>query len=130
MVPRSHHVRLSRIMLNLETIVGAYIRGQLITCLLIAVFSFVLLVVFGVPNALALAVIAGIADVLPYIGAFLSIGPMVLAALASGPVMVATILLIMLAYEEFESRILIPFMDEHYAFQRPSSSSHSLRVGH
>ena len=31
LVPSSHHVRLSRIMLNLETIVGGYIRGQVIT---------------------------------------------------------------------------------------------------
>src|SRR5271169_1158133 len=30
-VPRSHHIRLSRIMMNLETIVGGYIRGQIIT---------------------------------------------------------------------------------------------------
>ena len=58
-VPRSHHIRLARVMMNLETIVGAYIRGQLITCLLIAVFSFVLLVACGVPNALALAVFCG-----------------------------------------------------------------------
>ena len=107
-VPRSHHIRLARVMMNLETIVGAYIRGQLITCLLIAVFSFVLLVACGVPNALALAVFAGVADVLPYIGAFLSIAPMVLAALARGPVVVAVVLLIMLAYEEFESRVLVP----------------------
>ena len=107
-VPRSHHIRLARVMMNLETIVGAYIRGQLITCLLIAAFSFVLLVVCGVPNALALAVFAGVADVLPYIGAFLSIAPMVLAALARGPVVVAVVLLIMLAYEEFESRVLVP----------------------
>ena len=107
-VPRSHHIRLARVMMNLETIVGAYIRGQLITCLFIAIFSFVLLVVCGVPNALALAVFAGIADVLPYIGAILSIVPMVIAALARGPVVVTVILLIMLAYEEFESRVLIP----------------------
>ncbi len=107
-VPRSHHIRLARVMMNLETIVGAYIRGQLITCLLIAGFSFVLLVACGVPNAMALAVFAGVADVLPYIGAFLSIGPMVLAALARGPVVVAVVLLIMLAYEEFESRVLVP----------------------
>jgi predicted PurR-regulated permease PerM len=26
-VPRSHHIRLARVMMNLETIVGAYIRG-------------------------------------------------------------------------------------------------------
>jgi predicted PurR-regulated permease PerM len=107
-VPRSHHIRLARVMMNLETIVGAYIRGQLITCLLIAVFSFGLLVACGVPNALALAVFAGIADVLPYIGAFLSIGPMVIASLGRGPVIVAVVLLTMLAYEEFESRVLVP----------------------
>ena len=107
-VPRSHHIRLARVMMNLETIVGAYIRGQLITCLLIAVYSFVLLVACDVPNAMALAVFAGIADVLPYIGAFLSIGPMVIASLARGPVVVAVVLLIMLAYEEFESRVLVP----------------------
>jgi len=107
-VPRSHHIRLARVMMNLETIVGAYIRGQLITCLLIAVFSFVLLVACGVPNAMALAVFAGVADVLPYIGAFLSIGPMVIAALVRGPVIVTVVLLIMLAYEEFESRVLVP----------------------
>ena len=107
-VPRSHHIRLARVLMNLETIVGAYIRGQLLTCLLIAVFSFVLLVACGVPHALALAVFAGVADVLPYIGAFLSIGPMVLASLARGPVVVAVVLLIMIAYEEFESRVLVP----------------------
>jgi predicted PurR-regulated permease PerM len=72
-------------MMNLETIVGAYIRGQLVTCLLIAAFSFVLLVACGVPSALALAVFAGLADVLPYVGALLSIAPMVAAALAQGP---------------------------------------------
>jgi len=107
-IPRSHHIRLARVMMNLETIVGAYIRGQLITCLLIAVFSFILLVACDVSNAMALAVFAGIADVLPYIGAFLSIGPMVIASLARGPVIVVVVLLIMLAYEEFESRVLVP----------------------
>jgi predicted PurR-regulated permease PerM len=107
-VPRTHHIRLARVIMNLETIVGAYIRGQLITCLLIAVFSFVLLEACGVANAMALAVFAGVADVLPYIGALLSIGPMVIAALARGPVVVAVVLLTMLAYEEFESRVLVP----------------------
>ncbi len=107
-VPRSHHIRLARVMMNLETIVGSYIRGQLITCLFIGLFSYILLVACGVPNAVALAVFAGIADVLPYIGAFLSIAPMVMAALPRGPVIVAVILLCMLVYEEFESRVLVP----------------------
>ncbi|MFZ1377348.1 MAG: AI-2E family transporter [Geothrix sp.] len=108
LVPRSHHIRLSRIMLNLETIIGAYIRGQLVTCLLIGAFTFILLTACGVENAMALAVFAAVADVLPYIGAILSIVPAVIAALGHGPTTAVIVLLAMLAYEEFESRVLIP----------------------
>ena len=50
-----------------------------------ALFTFVLLTACGVENALALAVFAGLADVLPYIGPLLSVGPAVLAALPPGP---------------------------------------------
>jgi predicted PurR-regulated permease PerM len=107
-VPRSHHIRLSRIMMNLETIVGAYIRGQMVTSLLMALFTFLLLTACRVENALALAVFAGLADVLPYIGALLSVGPAVLAALARGPVVAMVVLVLMLVYEEFESRVLVP----------------------
>ncbi len=108
LVPRTHHLRLSRIMLNLETIIGAYIRGQLITCLLIGCFTFILLTACGIENALALALFAAIADVLPYIGAVLSIVPAVIAALGHGTTTAAIVLVAMLCYEEFESRILIP----------------------
>jgi len=107
-VPRTLHIRLSRVMLNLETIVGAYIRGQLITCVLIGIFTFVLLTACGVENAMALAVFAAAADILPYIGGFLSVGPAVLAALGHSPTAAIIVLVMMLAYEEFESRILVP----------------------
>jgi predicted PurR-regulated permease PerM len=107
-VPRAHHMLLSRVMLNLETIVGAYIRGQVVTCLLIGAFTFVLLTACGVENAIALAVFAAIADVLPYIGAVLSVGPAVLAALGRGPTTAVIVLVMMLLYEEFESRVLVP----------------------
>ncbi len=107
-VPRSHHIRLSRVMLNLETIVGAYIRGQVVTSLLMSAFTFVLLTACGVENAIALSVLAGVADVLPYIGVFLSVGPAVLAALGHSPTAAAIVLVMMLAYEEFESRVLVP----------------------
>ena len=107
-VPRSHHIRLSRVMLNLETIVGAYIRGQVITSVFIAAFVFVLLKACDASNALAIAVFAGIADVLPYIGALLSVGAAGAAALSRGPTIVIVVLVMMLAYKQFESHVLVP----------------------
>ena len=119
-VPRSQHIRLSRVMMNLETIVGGYIRGQLITCVLMTVFMFLLLVACGVPSALAIAVFGGVADVLPYIGIFLTMGPAVAAALARGPTVAVIVFVLMLAYEEFESRVLVPIVYGR-ALRLPSS---------
>ena len=107
-VPMSHHIRLSRVMLNLETIVGGYIRGQVITSALIAIFVFCLLTACGIANALAIAVFAGVADVLPYIGGLLSVGAAAAAALSRGPAVIIVVLVLMLAYEELESRVIIP----------------------
>jgi len=107
-VPRSHHIRLSRVMMNLETIVGAYIRGQVITSVAIGVFIFILMAVWGVANALALAVFGAVADVLPYIGIFLPMGMAVLSAVSHGPVATMVVLALMLFYMEFESRVLVP----------------------
>jgi predicted PurR-regulated permease PerM len=107
-VPRSHHIRLARVMLNLETIVGGYIRGQLITSAFMATFVFILLMACGVSNALFFAVFAGVADVLPYIGALLSVGAVVAAALSRGTTIIIVVLVLMLAYKEFENLVLVP----------------------
>jgi predicted PurR-regulated permease PerM len=118
--PRPQHIRLSRVLLNLEAIVGGYIGGQLITCLLMAVFMFVLLTLCGVPNALALAVFGGAADVLPFIGIFLTMVPALLASLPQGVFVTMLVLVLMLAYEEFESRVLVPVVYGR-ALRLPSS---------
>jgi hypothetical protein len=61
-----------------------------------------------VKNALAIAVLAGVTNVLPYIGVFLAMVPTVLITLPQGPVVTITVLALMFAYEEFESRVLVP----------------------
>jgi putative heme transporter len=107
-VPRQYHLRLARILLNLETIVGGYIRGQLITSAAITIFTFGLLLICQVPNALALAVFAGLTDVIPFIGGIIATTPAVLAALPQGTAIAITVLVAMVIYQEFESRILVP----------------------
>ena len=119
-VPRAHHIRLSRILLNLVTIVGGYIRGQVLTCLLMGGFIFVLLLTCRVPNALAIAAFGGIMDLLPYIGIFLTMGPAVLAATVKGPVIAGIVFGSLFAYEELESRVLVPIVYGR-ALRLPSS---------
>lgn len=108
LTPRVYHVRLSRIVLNLEAIVGGYIRGQALTCAFAAVFTWLVLTVCSVPNALALAMFAGIADLLPYIGALLAVGPAALLAATQGLPTMLIVAGVLIAYQEFESRFIVP----------------------
>jgi len=107
-VPRGYHVRLARITVELEIIVGGYVRGQLITSAAITVFTFGLLTLCGVDNALALAVFAGLTDVIPFVGGALATAPAVLASIPHGITVTLIVLGSMLAYQEFESRVLVP----------------------
>ena len=106
--PRRYHVRVSRILINLETIVGGYLRGQVITSVMMAVFTFGLLSIFRVPNPIAFALFAGVVDVLPYVGGLLVCGPSFFAALSRGTTIALVVLLILAAYQEVESRFIVP----------------------
>ena len=108
LVPRHHHVKLARILLELKTIVGGYMRGQLITSLAIAVFMFVLLTAFRVDNALAIAMFAGLTDIIPFIGGYIASAPAVIAVNGAGTGAMVIVGMLCFAYQEFESRILVP----------------------
>jgi predicted PurR-regulated permease PerM len=108
LVPRSHQLRLSRVLLNLEVIVGGYLRGQVITSVMAAVFTFTVLTLMHVPSAIALAVFAGLGDVLPYVGTLFACGPAVLAALSHSTTSAIVVLIVLVAYQEFESRLIVP----------------------
>jgi predicted PurR-regulated permease PerM len=106
--PRRFHLRLARVILNLETIVGGYLRGQIITSLAIGVFTFALLSIARVPNAVALAAFAAATDVIPFVGGLLATTPAVLVALSRGPLVALVVLGAMIGYQEFESRVIVP----------------------
>jgi putative heme transporter len=106
--PRRFHVRLARVLISLETIVGGYLRGQIITSLAIGVFTFGLLAITRVPNALALAAFASLTDVIPFVGGLLATTPAVLVALSRGTVVTTIVLVAMIGYQEFESRVIVP----------------------
>ncbi|MEO8706740.1 MAG: AI-2E family transporter [Kofleriaceae bacterium] len=108
LIPRHHHIKLAKILLELKVIVGGYVRGQLITSLSIAVFVFVLLMVLGVDNALAIALFAGLTDIIPFVGGYIASTPVIVATIPLGTTPTIIVTLLMVTYQEFESRILVP----------------------
>ncbi len=108
LLPRHVHLRVARILLDMETVVGGYIRGQALTSALISAFVFVLLWRVGTPNALAFGAFAGFADLIPFVGGILVLIPAVAATLPVGLVPAIVVFAAIFLYQQFESHVLIP----------------------
>jgi len=108
LLPRGYHVRAARILLDMGTVVGGYMRGQALTSLAMGLVVFAALAATGTPNPLALAAFAALADLIPLVGGFLVLLVATLAALAQGPITAAIVFGVILAYQQVEGHILIP----------------------
>jgi predicted PurR-regulated permease PerM len=93
---------------EITRVVGGYLRGQFITSLTIGIYTFVVLRIIGVPNPLAFAVLAGFADIVPLVGAFIATIPPVAAALQQSSTQALVVLALLLAYQQFEDRFFVP----------------------
>lgn len=108
LLPRHFHLRAARILLDMETVVGGYVRGQALTSLLMGLFVYVVLRVAGTPNALAIAVFAALADLVPFVGALLILVPAVLATLPLGILPAALVAMAIGVYLQVEGNLIIP----------------------
>ncbi|HZT25816.1 MAG TPA: AI-2E family transporter [Pseudolabrys sp.] len=61
-----------------------WLLGQLVLMLATGILSFIAVWLIGLPNPVALGLIAGIAEIIPYLGPFISAIPAVLVALTQG----------------------------------------------
>jgi predicted PurR-regulated permease PerM len=93
---------------QIENVILSYMRGQLITSLLCAVFTFAILTWLKVPNALLLALLAGVFDVLPMIGFFFALIPAAAMALTVSPTIAGVVIALYTFYNLIENYIIVP----------------------
>ena len=95
-------------------VVSGYMAGQFMTSLICGVYVFGMLTLLHVPNALLLAVLAGIFDVLPIIGFFLAVLPATAVALTVAPRTAFLVVALYLAYHLVENYFIVPKIYGHH----------------
>lgn len=89
---------------------GGYIRGQLLIGLAVGALVAVGLLILGIPNALAIGLLAAVLDIVPYLGPVISAVPAVLLALPDGWIKVALVVLVFLVANQLEGNFLSPYV--------------------
>jgi predicted PurR-regulated permease PerM len=113
MLPVARRPRVLGAWREIESKLGAYLRAQGIAMLVVGTASGIGYVLIGLPNPLALAVLAGLFEGVPLLGPILAAVPALLAALALGTTPVLLTLGWSTLVQLIESNVLVPRLMSH-----------------
>jgi predicted PurR-regulated permease PerM len=108
LVPLEHRESARELLAEMQSRLGAFVRGQTLLGLVIGLLSFVAYLLIGLPYTLALAIMAGIMEMVPVIGPILGAVPAIIVAYTVGPEKVLWVLLATIIIQQLENNILVP----------------------
>ena len=118
LVPHEYRKTSRDLLLTAGRTLWAWTAGQALDMTVVGLLSFIGLWCIGVPLALALGVVAGLANFIPYIGAFVGAVPAVLIGLSQGTREGVMVLGLYTAIQFFEGNVMAPLIQRH-AVQMP-----------
>jgi predicted PurR-regulated permease PerM len=108
LIPVGQREGISELIEAMETKVGNYIAGQGFLSLAIGVLALIAYLAIDLPNALLLALVAGVFEVVPMIGPLLGAIPAGLIALSISPTKLIWVIVATLVIQQLENSILVP----------------------
>ena len=108
LTPTRHQPYISQLINKMQVKMGYWLRGQLLLSVIIFFMVFIILSFAGVKYALILALIAGIFEIIPYLGPLISAIPAVFFAFAQSPSKALLVVLLYFIIQRVENDIIVP----------------------
>ncbi len=110
-VPHEHSKYVLGLWRRSQHKIGLWMQGQLLLGCIMGILIYLMLTVFGVPNALILAVIAACFEIIPVFGPILAAVPAIMIAFVTGGVTLGIItIFIYVIAQQFESQLIYPLV--------------------
>lgn len=110
-LPHHQRIKVRQALPEISHVVSGYVIGQSINSTLFGIFTFTVLTVVGVPQAILLALIAAVADAIPIAGVFIATVPAGLVALAAPEGGITTAVIVVVSYtiyQQIENYLIVP----------------------
>jgi predicted PurR-regulated permease PerM len=108
LAPQGQRDSITELIAAMESKVGLYIAGQAILCIVIGILALIAYSIIGLPNALVLALAAGVLEAVPMVGPVLGAVPAALVALSIAPTKVVWVILATMIIQQLENSLLVP----------------------
>ncbi|MGW8317643.1 MAG: AI-2E family transporter [Candidatus Promineifilaceae bacterium] len=113
LVPLDKRATVREFVVEAESKVGGFVRGQTILCLIVGGMALIAYGIIGLPYALLLAVVAGITEAIPLVGPILGALPAVLVAYSVEPTKAIWVALAAVLIQQIENLFLVPRVMNH-----------------
>lgn len=110
LVPIQKRRRAREIIEELADTLRWWMVGQLISMFVLAVSTWLMLYLLGVPLALILGLLTGALTFIPYLGPLIAAIPILLIAFVESPGLMLTVLIFYLIIQNFEANVLMPIV--------------------
>ena len=130
LIPPPHQEFTMGLMEKIQRKMGLWILGQVILSLVIFTLTFIGLSLLGIKYALFLAMLAGLLEIVPYIGPFLSAVPAIFFALLQGPALALAVAILYLIVQKTEGYVLVPKIMERTVGTSPLVVLLALLIGY
>lgn len=118
--PPRMHARAAEVLDGIAEALRLWLIGQIAEMILIGALSTFAVWVIGVPSPLALGLIAGVGEFIPYLGPVLAAIPAILVAMTKSPETALWTLLAFVAIHQVEGQIVSPLIQRHMVFIPPA----------
>jgi len=108
LVSKDQRESISELISSMETKIGSYLAGQSFLCLVIGILALVAYLLIGLPNALVLALLAGVFEAVPMIGPLLGAIPAGVIALSIAPSKLVWVIVATIVIQQLENSLLVP----------------------
>ncbi|NIK74912.1 putative PurR-regulated permease PerM [Paenibacillus castaneae] len=128
-VPKTHRKNTVRLLKDIDSALGSYIRGQFLVCVIVGILAYCGYLIIGMPYALLLAGIVAITNVIPYMGPFFGAAPAILMASTVSLKMVILVAIINTLCQILEGNVISPQVVGRTLHMHPLSIIFALLVG-
>ncbi|MFC1622631.1 AI-2E family transporter [Patescibacteria group bacterium] len=108
LVPRTKRKYIVDLIDRMQLKMGLWLRGQLALMIVVGILTYIGLTILGVKYALLLALIAGLLEVIPFVGPWLSGIPAVIVGFSDSLLKVVLIIGLYFVVQQLENSIIVP----------------------
>lgn len=114
-----HRSRVRRFALEINKVLGGFIKGQLIIAAFVGILTGIGCWVIGVPNSLTIGLVAGVTNIIPYFGPWIGGIMPVILALMNRPIMALWVIILIVVVQQIEAGFISPQIMSHSVGMHP-----------